>query len=119
MMDDNTHPCHFRCGGISCFLVPCQQGRANRRAQQTFTMRRLTACLAIAVGAVQGPFGNAAVGTVWTATEVHGGVHELGQPAEQRQQPAGEGLGGENEGVQARGRYASNSLLPVIPSNLK
>ena len=84
-------------------------------------MRTLAACLAIAIGAVQCPVRNAAVATVWTASEVHGEVHELGQPTETQQevQPPAAGVGGERtrwEDEQARGRHSSTgrTLLPGI-----
>lgn len=85
---------------------------------QTLAMRTLAACLAVAIGAVQCPVGNAAVATVWMATEVHGEVHELGQPADNQQEQDAAGVGGERkpwEDVQARGRYASTrSMKPLL-----
>lgn len=71
-------------------ITGCKTDRAHSRASHRLAkavMRRLTVCLAVAVGAVHCPAGKAAVATVWTATKVHGEVHELVQPDNQKQTP--------------------------------
>lgn len=63
--------------------------------------------LAVAIGVVQCPVGNAAVATVWTATKVHGELHEFGQQTEKQPQ---QDFGGDSQpsvDVQTRGEYAN------------